>query len=364
MNEIKVMNNLIKEDDYIKISRNDFEIYNQINTSINLDDIELIVNTDFKYIEILSIGKISVTYVINIGDKKYLLKKINKSSKEEDLEQIFKDEIGVRKKINNSLNKKNLSSDNFTETYYASYKHLVIFSEFKEESSNTSYTEDIFDSLFETIFSLEKIGLFVSDFSNVNFNKCGEFLFLDYANFHYFNIFEDSVNSKINIPYVHMIERYETTMLFHHIELTGRQEENEDFLKIYEIEKRTLIKYLYKKLRYMEGNCNNTNQIEKIKYSINYWFNIVNNSADLEKNYYIDFYRSLLSSIYSDFYGDLCSNYTLRKCETINDLLHSRLNVFKSSDNLHVNSSYETIIGLNQSLIIKIKEAITYNEKT
>ena len=338
-----------------------------MNLPLDLEKI-LEIDENSEFIEAtFSSGLTAHVYKININNHLYTLKRKRKQIlvQNTDGQTSFLNEIQRRHDFER-LKKINPERFNgIVDTVYASLNDEIILSDWIEGEFITEFSRTVFESIYRTMFEVEKEGLFECDLSSPNLlvDKHLIVQFFDFGYMYPYNpLTQYNSDGKVN-PIFHVAERLESRFLMQHLINLETKTSLNNSLKIYKIAKETALEIYSEKLNWLIDNKADDDIIHWQKGLITLWENGLKNDDTLLNIYDLESFRSYVLDVNDDLSGRSCTLDTLIKIDSILSKIQSKFDFLSRNNGLFWGDEILT----KQALILKYtkikEEAIRFQLK-
>ena len=342
---------------YFLTSRQEIEVGNVKDLPVSVAEIEHIDEYSECVEQVFSSGLTAIVYKLKIDGKYYNLKKKRKEILvlNTDGQTSFLNEIQRRLDFEEA---KKHNPENFrgiVETIYASLTKGFILSEWIEGEFITHFSKDIFSSIFQTLFEVEKIGLFECDLSlpNMLVDNNNRVHFFDFGYMYPYNPLQHFNSDGKEIPIFHMAERLESRCLMQYLMDIENHQNINSALNAFKITKESALEIYIKKAYWLEKNMADNDVIVWQKHFIQLWENGLCNQDNLNDLYELESFRSYVLDVYDDVSGKSCTRATLQKADKILQKITNHYDFLKKNQGLFWGDEL-----LDRSLLIKKYENI------
>lgn len=283
-------------------------------------------------------GLTAYVYKLKINDKYYTLKRKREKILvlNDDGQTSFLNEVQRRRDFENL---KKADSDKFSgivDTVYASLNHGIILSEWIEGDFITSFSVPVFESIYSTLFEVEKAGLFECDLSSPNLliDENNQVHFFDFGYMYPYNPLVHYNSDGMKNSVFHCAERLESRFLMQYLLELEDKKGLSAVLDIFRLDKEVALCYYEKKLSWLEQNDADKSIINWQKNFIHLWQNGLKNADELQKVYELESFRSYILDVHDDLSGKSCTPATLQKAKKLIEKIKDNYLFFKENNGL------------------------------
>lgn len=272
-------------------------------------------------------GLTAEVFKIEAGGKFYTLKKKRETILVSNIDgqTSFLNEVQRRRDFEALKKRDPESYAGVIDTIYASLTHGIILSPWIEGGHINAFTSDIVDQIFFTLISMEIGGIFEYDPTAGNFllTSDGRVMMYDFGYAYPFDPATDYNADGTDVPIFHCAERFETRCFMQHLMDVEDCIGKDKMFELYRMEKTSAIAAYERKLRWLGVNGGKKHVVEAVMEKIDLWKNAFFCTAELERVYALESFRSYVLDLHDDLGGRSCTPDTLKKADRILSILET-----------------------------------------
>jgi hypothetical protein len=222
------------------------------------------------------------------------------------------------------------------DTQFATYKEGIILSPWIVGEPLILLNRKIFLQIFSTIDNLELSGLFEWDYSsgNILLDTQSEVKLFDFGYMYQFDPKRHFNSNGLKTPLFHGVERFETRFFFDYLQKNPLNLSSVALFELYRVEKQCALQAYQIKLANLIELEANDEVIARQRAINRCWQEALSSDSALQELYILESYRSNLLDLLDDLHGQSCTADTLKKADSVLNLLEQHYQEIAASGGL------------------------------